>query len=527
MLGFFKEPLNLKNTQQLFSLLVFSFIFAAIPLTVTLVLNARSLSTPAATTTTNQLAPGEQYLSPLIPASNNQDSARIYGDKVVFYNYNLGNCCDSNLTLYDLKTKTSRIISTTKRGYNDAPLPSISDNYVVWDDAGVGGNANMDIWLYDLSTNSKRALFNQAYHESRPSVSGSKVAWLDKRSGNLEVYVYDLSTGVEKRITNSPSDKISPQISGDRIVWQDFADQTVHLYDLATNTDRILAKATNPSISGNKVAWIDSLWDGTRWLAEVYLYDLSTNIQRRLTYTNLTATKSYLDMSGNILVWIDYRNEPGGGGLYVNGDIYSYDLTTNRENRITYDTNHQIKPSVSGSRIVWTDNRSGYKNIYIYDPPPPINLTFNPIEDATISKTQPTTNFGSANYLVSDASPKKTFLIKFNISGLNGKIAKSVKLRFYCTEPSGFGGNVYLTSGRADWQEEAVTWNTAPATPTLLGAFGKVLAGNYYEVELYPRIKGEGVLSLAVSTPFSDGVVYSSKEAVNASQRPQLIYTVQ
>jgi len=161
-----------------------------------------------------------------------------------------------------------------------------------------------------------------------------------------------------------------------------------------------------------------------------------------------------------------------------------------------------------------------------YQEAPISTLTFTPIEDASISKTQPTTNFGSTNYLVTDSAPKKTFLIKFNVSGLAGRTVKSVKLRFYCTDPSSFGGNIYLTSGQAGWQEETVTWSTAPATPTQLGAFGAVTAGNYYEVELYPRIQGQGILSLAVSTTLSNGVVYSSKEAITA-QVPKLIYTVQ
>jgi len=152
-------------------------------------------------------------------------------------------------------------------------------------------------------------------------------------------------------------------------------------------------------------------------------------------------------------------------------------------------------------------------------------LNFSPIEDASISKTAALSNYGNTNFLVTDGGPKKTFLVKFNVTGLNGRTVEGVKLRFYCTDPSSFGGRIYLTSGRADWQEETVTWSTAPATPTKLASFGQVTTGSFYEVNLFPLIRGQGVLSLAISTPYSNGVVYSSKEGLS-SLAPKLIYTV-
>jgi len=204
---------------------------------------------------------------------------------------------------------------------------------------------------------------------------------------------------------------------------------------------------------------------------------------------------------------------------------YTWNTTTSSNGSHTlqakaYDAANNIGTSASVSVTV--------SNVSTPPPPPSGGNTFifSPIEDASISKTQTSTNFGSTDYLVADGAPKKSFLIKFNISGLDNRTVKSVKLRFYCTEPSAYGGAVYLTSGNAGWQEETVNWATAPSTPTRLGAFGKVTAGNYYELELFPRIKGQGILSLAVTTSLSDGVVYSSKEA-SSTQRPQLIYTVE
>jgi len=66
------------------------------------------------------------------------------------------------------------------------------------------------------------------------------------------------------------------------------------------------------------------------------------------------------DISGNLVVWWDDRNDEG--------DIYSYDLATDSVNRITTDPHVQFNPAVDGERIVWTDTRNGTWDIYLYDP---------------------------------------------------------------------------------------------------------------------------------------------------------------
>jgi hypothetical protein len=115
-------------------------------------------------------------------------------------------------------------------------------------------------------------------------------------------------------------------------------------------------------------------------------------------------------------------------------------------------------------------------------------------------------------------------LIKIDVSGLNGKQVVSAKLRLYNVDPSSKGGDFYAVSDNS-WQEETVTWNSAPAALTnLLGSIGSVSIGNWYEVDLTSLISGDGTYSLRISSTSSDGADYSSKEGANP---PQLIITVQ
>jgi beta propeller repeat protein len=72
--------------------------------------------------------------------------------------------------------------------------------------------------------------------------------------------------------------------------------------------------------------------------------------------TTNTSDQRFPTVSGNIIVWQDYRN-----GL---PDIYAYDLSTRTEMQITTNTSDQQNPAVSGNIIVWQDDRNGNYDIY-------------------------------------------------------------------------------------------------------------------------------------------------------------------
>lgn len=142
------------------------------------------------------------------------------------------------------------------------------------------------------------------------------------------------------------------------------------------------------------------------------------------------------------------------------------------------------------------------------------------MDDAYIASGSPATNYGASTSLQVDNSPIKHILIKFAVSGLNGNQVTRAKLRFYNVDASSKGGDLYAVTDQS-WQEETVTWNTAPAAvPTLLTSLASVSSGNWYEVDLTPLITGEGTYSLRITSTLSDGADYSSKEGANA---PQLI----
>lgn len=153
----------------------------------------------------------------------------------------------------------------------------------------------------------------------------------------------------------------------------------------------------------------------------------------------------------------------------------------------------------------------------------PDTLTFTPTDDAEIRKTTRARNYGSATSLTTDGTPEVHFLMKFTVSGIDGRSITSAKLRLHNTDGSARGGQMYSVT--TAWQEGSVTWNNAPrSSGAPQAALGAVVAGNFYEVDLNSVVAGDGTYALRVQSTSADAATYSSSES---NQPPQLILTVE
>ncbi|MRS05239.1 hypothetical protein EG832_18795, partial [bacterium] len=75
--------------------------------------------------------------------------------------------------------------------------------------------------------------------------------------------------------------------------------------------------------------------------------------------TSDTHSKCAYSIYSDRIVWTDERNG--------NWDIYMYDLSTATEMQITTDTSDQRAPDIYGDIIVWEDYRNGGPDIYMHD----------------------------------------------------------------------------------------------------------------------------------------------------------------
>jgi calcineurin-like phosphoesterase family protein len=149
-------------------------------------------------------------------------------------------------------------------------------------------------------------------------------------------------------------------------------------------------------------------------------------------------------------------------------------------------------------------------------------FTYTPVADTYVQSDTPTSNYGSSAQFVTDNSPIRNMLMKFNVSGMGTQTVVSAKLRIYCVDSSPFGGEFHGVADTA-WSETGVNWNNAPvASPNILATLGRVSAGNWYEVDVTSLITGDGIYSLKINSTSSDGAYYSTREGT-AGFAPQLI----
>ncbi len=150
-------------------------------------------------------------------------------------------------------------------------------------------------------------------------------------------------------------------------------------------------------------------------------------------------------------------------------------------------------------------------------------LTFAPVADSYVQSDPPTTNFGSSTQVVADASPLRRTLLKFVVSGVNGRAVQSVKLRLACVDGSPLGGSFHRVAD-SSWGETTVNWNNQPAAETTaLASLGRVSAGTTYEVDLTGLVADDGTVTVELDSSSTDGAYYSSREG---SAPPQLVVTV-
>jgi hypothetical protein len=151
------------------------------------------------------------------------------------------------------------------------------------------------------------------------------------------------------------------------------------------------------------------------------------------------------------------------------------------------------------------------------------SFTFTPEADAYVDASQPDASFGTAASMWVDASPVKQALLRFDLTGLAGRTVTGVRLRLHQIDSSALGGRVFAISSN-DW-DESVTWNSRPAIDgDLLGSFGAVATGAWYEADLVPTaVVGEGTISVAIDSTDADGARWRTRENV---ELPQLIVDV-
>ena len=250
--------------------------------------------------------------------------------------------------------------------------PAIGGHIVAWESGSLPWN--LKLYAYNLDTETEFIVAGMNYSHVEPDVSndGAVIVWESNRdiSEDFDIWKYDVADQTESPVAQiAESHQRAPAISDAWIVWEDERNGAADIYginrgggsDFSICSDASVGET--PAVSGDIVVWVD--WrnadSGNPDNADIYGYDLDSSTEFPIC-TN-SSEQFRPAVSGRFVVWQDLRND---GGSWTNSDIYGYDLVSQSEFSVCLAEGNQSLPEIDGRRVVWQDGRRGGGSSDVY-----------------------------------------------------------------------------------------------------------------------------------------------------------------
>jgi beta propeller repeat protein len=208
-----------------------------------------------------------------------------------------------------------------------------------------------DVWeVFPIATG--------AFNESDPAISGDIVVWNDNRNGESDIYGYDLATAETFPVCVADGTQVLPSVSGNIIVWQDHRNGDpwgIYGYDLSTGQEFVVSEDAGPTlpspeVSGAWVVWVEYRSEAGGY--GVYARNLLTQ-QEKTLHVGDDELAGGLQLRNDVAVWYEYC------GIDRRFDILGYDLATDSPLTLCSNPEYQYYPSTDGTTVVWQDRRKG------------------------------------------------------------------------------------------------------------------------------------------------------------------------
>lgn len=232
------------------------------------------------------------------------------------------------------------------------------------------------------------------------------------------------ATPVVVQVSNNTDTNNKPIVRNGRVAWTRVdatGHSNIYVYDIASHSTVAVTSdgtARLQAMDGNVLVYSDlapAAANGVQYF-NIFAYDLIAGTTRRLSTS--TSNQFNPSISGTTVVWEDDRN-----GV-INIDIYGISLSGGSEFPVATDARSQDQPSISGSLVAWRDLRNGPPNVYAVDLSTPAPRTEIAIAaGSTVQAESPMVDSGTVVYT------KKTAAGYFNIfvwDALNGERQVSI-----------------------------------------------------------------------------------------------------
>lgn len=132
-----------------------------------------------------------------------------------------------------------------------------------------------------------------------------------------------------------------------------------------------------------------------------------------------------------------------------------------------------------------------------------------PFQDTYVNADAPTVNYGYADAMVSDGSPRQEAYLSFRVEPRPGYRVKSAWLRMNATDATTNGPKVYRVGA---FSEHTVTYATRPATTSAaLSDVGAIAAYSFVQYDVSAAVS-EGELHFGLLPDSTDGVRFRTRE---------------
>jgi hypothetical protein len=176
----------------------------------------------------------------------------------------------------------------------------LSGSYMAWAQADRSGVRQ--IMLQDLTTGTIKQITNTPSAKSVPAISGSIVAWVDKRNYDKQdmlwdVFVYDIGTGKEQKVNSVQAQLQGVTVDGNYVSYFDLTKNRMFIYDLAAGEEKEIGSGSYPVVAKGKVLYENKAEGG------LLVYDLASAGKRVITPLTPYETATWKDFNGTVAMW--------------------------------------------------------------------------------------------------------------------------------------------------------------------------------------------------------------------------------